>query len=67
MEPAEATGKMRRAASVIVIGPSIVLACAEAAMARPPLEELASGKALYQRIGKAEACATRSPSPLSMP
>lgn len=28
---------------------------AEAASARPPLEEMSSGKALYQRIGKAEA------------
>lgn len=28
---------------------------AQKAVARPPLDELASGKALYQRIGKAEA------------
>lgn len=28
---------------------------AEAALARPPLEETSSGKVLYQRIGKAEA------------
>ncbi|WP_368904434.1 lytic transglycosylase domain-containing protein [Taklimakanibacter lacteus] len=34
---------------------AIALACADAARARPPLDELENGKALYQRIGKAEA------------
>ena len=45
---------MRRAASIILIGLSFLLA-AGAASARPPLDELDSGKALYQRIGKAAA------------
>ena len=37
------------------------LLCAGAAEARPPLDELDSGKALYQRIGKAEASRNKIP------
>src|SRR5688572_29793055 len=44
----------QRRASAILIGFSCVLG-AGMAEARPPLEELDSGKALYQRVGKAEA------------
>ncbi|MGE0239029.1 MAG: lytic transglycosylase domain-containing protein [Parvibaculaceae bacterium] len=42
-----------------VIGLSVLLA--GTASARPPLDELASGKALYQRIGKAEAQRNKIP------
>ena len=45
---------MRRAASGIVIGLSVLLAGGEA-LARPPSDELFDGKALYQRIGKTAA------------
>lgn len=45
---------MRRAASGIVIGLSILLAGGEV-LARPPSDELYGGKALYQRIGKTAA------------
>jgi soluble lytic murein transglycosylase-like protein len=50
----ELASKMRRTASAIVIGLGFLLA-AGAASARPPLDELDSGKALYQRIGKTAA------------
>jgi hypothetical protein len=45
---------MRRAASGIVIGLSVLLAGGEV-LARPPSDELYDGKALYQRIGKTAA------------
>jgi hypothetical protein len=51
---------MRYAASVIVIGLSF-LQIAGAALARPPADELYSGKALYQRLGKAEALRNKIP------
>jgi hypothetical protein len=54
---------MRRTASAIVLG-LCFLAAAGAALARPPLDELASGKALYQRIGKAEAARNNIPFPI---
>jgi len=52
--------KMRRTASTIVVG-LCFLASAGAALARPPLDQLDSGKALYQRIGKAEASRNKIP------
>jgi hypothetical protein len=51
---------MRRTASAIVLG-LCCLAAAGAALARPPLDELARGKALYRRIGEAEALRNRIP------
>ena len=51
---------MRRAASVIVIGLGFLLA-AEAVLARPPSDELYSGKTLYRRIGEAEALRNKIP------
>jgi hypothetical protein len=60
MELADVTGKMRRAALVIVIAFGFLPKGGDA-LARPPLEELASGTALYQRIGQAEATRNRIP------
>lgn len=51
---------MRRAASVIVIGLGFLLAAGEA-FARPPSDELYSGKTLYRRIGEAEALRNKIP------
>jgi hypothetical protein len=53
-EQVESRGMMHRVASVIVIGLSF-LDAEGSAIARPPLNETASGEELYQRIGKAEA------------
>jgi soluble lytic murein transglycosylase-like protein len=44
----------QRAAYLTVLGLSLLVS-AGTASARPPLEEMSSGKALYQRIGKVEA------------
>jgi hypothetical protein len=49
-----------RAALTVLTGVIFALGAA-AALARPPLEELDSGKALYQRIGKAEAARNNIP------
>jgi Transglycosylase SLT domain len=48
---------LRHVVSSLLIGSTL----AGAALARPPLEELDSGKALYQRIGKAEAARNNIP------
>jgi hypothetical protein len=49
-----------RAALTVLTGVIFALGAA-VALARPPLEELDSGKALYQRIGKAEAARNNIP------
>ena len=54
MERVYLTGEMRRAVCGIVIGLSFLLV-GGSAFARPPSDELYSGKALYQRIGKTAA------------
>lgn len=46
---------MQRAAAIIIGLISLLGLGSATASARPPLEETSSGKALYQRIGKAEA------------
>ena len=51
---------MMRATLTVMIGIAFALG-AGAAFARPPLDELSSGKALYQRIGKAEATRNNIP------
>lgn len=45
---------MARAGLILIAGLSLLIGAGDA-LARPPLAELDSGKALYQRIGKAEA------------
>lgn len=51
---------MMRAVLTFMTGIAFVLG-AGAALARPPLDELDSGKTLYQRIGKAEALRNKIP------
>lgn len=51
---------MRHTASAIVLG-LCVLALAGDALARPPSDELYSGKTLYRRIGEAEALRNKIP------
>lgn len=51
---------MRRTASIAIIGLASIL-MAGMAQARPPSDELYSGKALYQRLGKAEASHNKIP------
>ena len=54
---------LRHVVSSLLIGLTLAI-CAGPASARPPLDELDSGKALYQRIGKAEA--TRNDIPFAI-
>ena len=54
---------MRRKISAIVVG-LCFLASAGAALARPPIEELVSGKTLFRRIGEAEALRHNIPFPI---
>ena len=51
---------LRHVVSSVLIGLTLAIG-AGAASARPPLDELDSGKSLYQRIGKAEAVRNKIP------